>query len=105
LQNAPQTEKFIYFFLILDSKDINVCKGLLGDSYGVCVLNVWDEYKKLDYQKIYDNMKKPSFVFNGRNVVDCNWFIQLLSHLIHGIKTCLLCLKTLLHFLKQKIVA
>jgi len=51
---------------------INVCKGILGDSDGVCVLNVWDEYKKLDYQKIYDNMRKPSFVFYGRNVVDCN---------------------------------
>jgi UDP-glucose 6-dehydrogenase len=67
VQNAPELEKFIFFFFLFLTQDINVCKGLLGDSDGVCVLNVWDEYKKLDYQKIYDNMKKPSFVFNGRN--------------------------------------
>jgi len=66
----PDLKNLYFFFLILDSKYINVCKGLVGDSDGVCVLNVLDEYKKLDYQKIYDNMRKPSFICNGRNVVD-----------------------------------
>lgn len=26
--------------------------------------------KRLDFKKIYDNMQKPAFVFDGRNVVD-----------------------------------
>lgn len=29
-----------------------------------------DEFKTLDYQRIYDNMAKPAFVFDGRSVVD-----------------------------------
>lgn len=40
------------------------------DAHGLCILTEWDEFKKLDYKKIYDNMQKPAFVFDGRNVVD-----------------------------------
>lgn len=40
------------------------------DSHGVCILTEWDEFKNLDYQKVYDSMQKPAFVFDGRNVVD-----------------------------------
>ncbi len=29
-----------------------------------------DEFKTLDYQRIYDSMAKPAFVFDGRGVVD-----------------------------------
>lgn len=29
-----------------------------------------DEFKTLDYQRIYNNMAKPAFVFDGRGVVD-----------------------------------
>ncbi|CAN0871001.1 UDP-glucose 6-dehydrogenase 4 [Linum grandiflorum] len=40
------------------------------DAHGVCILTEWDEFKKLDYKKMYDGMQKPAFVFDGRNVVD-----------------------------------
>ncbi|KAI3965789.1 hypothetical protein MKX01_010746 [Papaver californicum] len=30
----------------------------------------WDEFKSLDYQRIYNGMEKPAFVFDGRNVVN-----------------------------------
>ncbi|KAJ0704233.1 putative UDP-glucose 6-dehydrogenase [Helianthus annuus] len=40
------------------------------DAHGVCILTEWDEFKTLDFQRIYDNMQKPAFVFDGRNVVD-----------------------------------
>ncbi|WVZ24133.1 hypothetical protein V8G54_002677 [Vigna mungo] len=40
------------------------------DSHGLCILTEWDEFKKLDYQKVYDSMQKPAFIFDGRNVVD-----------------------------------
>ncbi|XP_076901682.1 UDP-glucose 6-dehydrogenase 3-like [Bidens hawaiensis] len=40
------------------------------DAHAVCILTEWDEFKTLDYQRIYDNMQKPAFVFDGRNVVD-----------------------------------
>ncbi|KAK1272016.1 UDP-glucose 6-dehydrogenase 5 [Acorus gramineus] len=39
-------------------------------AHAVCVLTEWDEFKKLDYQRIYDAMEKPAFFFDGRNVVD-----------------------------------
>ncbi|URD81850.1 UDP-glucose 6-dehydrogenase [Musa troglodytarum] len=39
-------------------------------THGLCILTDWDEFKELDYQRIYDDMQKPAFVFDGRNVVD-----------------------------------
>ncbi|VVB08910.1 unnamed protein product [Arabis nemorensis] len=40
------------------------------DAHGLCVLTEWDEFTSLDLKKIFDNMQKPAFVFDGRNVVD-----------------------------------
>ncbi|XP_076954376.1 UDP-glucose 6-dehydrogenase 3-like [Bidens hawaiensis] len=40
------------------------------DAHAVCILTEWDEFKTLDFQRIYNNMQKPAFVFDGRNVVD-----------------------------------
>ncbi|KAJ8557182.1 hypothetical protein K7X08_002807 [Anisodus acutangulus] len=40
------------------------------DAHAVCILTEWEEFKKLDYKKIYDNMQKPAFIIDGRNVVD-----------------------------------
>jgi UDPglucose 6-dehydrogenase len=34
------------------------------------VLTEWDEFKTLDWQRIYDNMKKPAFLFDGRLILD-----------------------------------
>eukprot|EP00262_Sarcandra_glabra_P004152 TRINITY_DN15135_c0_g1_i1.p1 TRINITY_DN15135_c0_g1~~TRINITY_DN15135_c0_g1_i1.p1 ORF type:complete len:483 (-),score=29.94 TRINITY_DN15135_c0_g1_i1:61-1509(-) len=39
-------------------------------AHGVCILTEWDEFKTLDYEKIYEGMEKPAFVFDGRNVVN-----------------------------------
>lgn len=57
----------------LNKKGINVmedpydvCKG----AHAVAILTEWDEFKDYDWQKIYDNMQKPAFVFDGRNILD-----------------------------------
>ncbi|KAK6793758.1 hypothetical protein RDI58_007211 [Solanum bulbocastanum] len=42
------------------------------DAHAVCILTEWDEFKSLDYNKMYDNMQKPAFIFDGRNVVDAD---------------------------------
>lgn len=42
------------------------CKG----AHAVAVLTEWDEFKTYDWQQIYDNMYKPAFVFDGRNILD-----------------------------------
>jgi UDPglucose 6-dehydrogenase len=39
-------------------------------AHAICVLTEWDEFKDYDYQKIYDNMAKPAFLFDGRNLLD-----------------------------------
>lgn len=39
-------------------------------AHAIAVLTEWDEFKTLDYQRIYDSMMKPAFVFDGRNILD-----------------------------------
>lgn len=41
-----------------------------ADSHALCILTEWDEFKDLDYKKIYDSMVKPAFIFDGRNILD-----------------------------------
>jgi len=37
---------------------------------GIVVLTEWDEFKTLDWQKIYDASSKPAYVFDGRGILD-----------------------------------
>jgi UDPglucose 6-dehydrogenase len=39
-------------------------------SHAIAILTEWDVYKDLDYERIYDSMEKPAFIFDGRNLVD-----------------------------------
>ena len=39
-------------------------------AHGLALLTQWAEYQKLDYQKIFDSMSKPAFIFDGRNHLD-----------------------------------
>ena len=41
------------------------CKG----AHAIAVLTEWDEFKQYDWQKIYDEMQKPAFIFDGRNLL------------------------------------
>jgi len=47
------------------------------DAYSACegahclaTLTEWDEFKTLDFEKIYASMSKPAFVFDGRSILD-----------------------------------
>jgi UDPglucose 6-dehydrogenase len=40
------------------------------NAHAIAVLTEWDEFQTYDWQKIYDAMQKPAFVFDGRNVLD-----------------------------------
>jgi len=40
------------------------------DSHAIAILTEWDEFKTYDYQKLYDNMMKPAFIFDGRNLLN-----------------------------------
>jgi UDPglucose 6-dehydrogenase len=39
-------------------------------AHAIAVLTEWEEFKTYDWQKIYDHMQKPAFVFDGRNLLD-----------------------------------
>lgn len=39
-------------------------------AHAVAVLTEWAEFKAYDYQKIFNLMEKPSFIFDGRNILD-----------------------------------
>lgn len=39
-------------------------------AHAIAVVTEWDEFKKLDYAKIYGAMPKPAFIFDGRNILD-----------------------------------
>ena len=40
------------------------------DAHAIAILTEWDEFKELDWQKIYDNMLQPAFIFDGRGILD-----------------------------------
>jgi len=39
-------------------------------AHALAIITEWDAFKHLDYQRIYETMEKPAFVFDGRNIVD-----------------------------------
>jgi UDPglucose 6-dehydrogenase len=39
-------------------------------AHAVAIVTEWDEFKTLDYAKIYEGMMKPAFLFDGRNITD-----------------------------------
>ncbi|HLO73780.1 MAG TPA: UDP-glucose 6-dehydrogenase [Flavobacterium sp.] len=41
-----------------------------NNAHAIAILTEWDEFKTYDWQKIYDNMLKPAFVFDGRNLLN-----------------------------------
>lgn len=40
------------------------------DAHAIAILTEWDEFVDYDWKRIYDNMMKPAFVFDGRNILD-----------------------------------
>lgn len=50
----------------VSSDPYEVCK----DAHAIAILTEWDEFNTYNWQKIFDNMKKPAFVFDGRNLLN-----------------------------------
>jgi UDPglucose 6-dehydrogenase len=42
------------------------------DAHAVAILTEWDEFRNYDWKRIYDNMHKPAFLFDGRNILDAD---------------------------------
>lgn len=52
--------------LVIFDNAYEACKG----AHAIAVLTEWDEFTTYDWQKIYDTMHKPAFVFDGRNILN-----------------------------------
>jgi UDPglucose 6-dehydrogenase len=39
-------------------------------AHAVAILTEWDEFKNYDWERIFQEMEKPAFVFDGRNILD-----------------------------------
>ena len=39
------------------------------NAHAIAVMTEWDEFTAYDWQQIYDNMQKPAFIFDGRNLL------------------------------------
>ncbi|MBI2497803.1 MAG: UDP-glucose 6-dehydrogenase [Opitutae bacterium] len=53
--------------LLTVAKDAyEACAG----AHAVAIVTEWDEFKQLDYARIFAGMPKPAFLFDGRNITD-----------------------------------
>jgi UDPglucose 6-dehydrogenase len=64
LQSRSEAENSKYVKAIPDPYE--ACKG----AHAIAVLTEWDEFKQYDWEKIYHDMNKPAFIFDGRNLLD-----------------------------------
>ena len=54
-------------------KYVSVCKNHMQSiekTNVIAILTEWDEFKNYDWEKIYNKMSKPAYVFDGRNILD-----------------------------------
>ena len=57
----------------LAAAGVEVCADAYAAAKGAHALIIcteWDEFKSLDFDRIHDEMQRPAFVFDGRNVLD-----------------------------------
>ena len=48
---------------------VESCSASAKDAHAVAVLTEWDEFKDCDFAAIHGSMKKPAFLFDGRNLL------------------------------------
>ena len=58
----------------------DACKN----THAIAILTEWDEFTELDWTKIYKSMKKPSFIFDGRNILD-KVYLEKIGFIYRGI--------------------
>jgi UDPglucose 6-dehydrogenase len=56
----------------------------VAGAHAVAVVTEWDEFKQLDFAKIYAAMAKPAFIFDGRNILNLA-ALEKIGFRVHGI--------------------
>jgi UDPglucose 6-dehydrogenase len=61
-------------------KRVTVCKSVYDACAGadaVVIVTEWDEFKTLDFTKVYEGMNKPAYIFDGRLILDAKALMQI----------------------------
>jgi UDPglucose 6-dehydrogenase len=67
-------------FVTVYDNPYDACKN----AHAIAILTEWDEFISYDWNKIYDAMLKPAFIFDGRNLVNSNE-LEKIGFIYHGI--------------------
>ena len=54
------------------------------NAHAIALMTEWDEFKQVDMQRVYKNMHRPAFLFDGRNILDPETLIKI-GFEVHGI--------------------
>ena len=60
------------------------CYEAAEGAHAIAVLTEWDEFKDVDYGRVYQSMKMPAFLFDGRNIIDRAGLSEI-GFEVHGI--------------------
>lgn len=41
-------------------------------AHALAIVTEWDEFKRIDYRRVFESMSKPAFIYDGRNILDLN---------------------------------
>ena len=58
---------------VADCGAIEICDDAyraVKGAHAVAIMTEWDEFAELDFERLYDSMLKPAFIFDGRNILD-----------------------------------
>ena len=46
-------------------------------AHAIALMTDWKEFRELDYARLFDEMEKPAFVFDGRNLLDAGRLFEI----------------------------
>ncbi len=48
-----------------------------SDAHAIAVLTEWDEFKTVDSGRVFQSMRQPAFIFDGRNILDRDKLVKI----------------------------
>ena len=66
LNNARQDLEDVEGEIVYEPDPYKAAEG----AHAIALMTEWDQYRSLDYRRIFDRMEKPAFLFDGRNHLD-----------------------------------
>ena len=81
---------FVHLFVLTTlfapvKKQVTICSSAIEackNAEAVVIATEWKEFKEIEWEKVYEGMKKPAFVFDGRLLLDSEKLTKI------GFKVC-----------------